>query len=301
MPRFHFRNPQVRQCISAMFPSSMAACATQINLLVDTIIASFLVTGSISWLYISSRFVEIPLALLGVSLSTVVFPSLSRLFAKKDHVGFSRVLFWSVRASIVLALPSSVGLILLSTPILISLLGYGNVTYFDIQMASWSLMVYALGIPSFVLVKIFSSASYAAGHPWEAAKAAFGSVTLNVVLSVVLVSIWEWKDMPAGHAILSFTTVVSSWLNVYLLYRALRATTLSRMETNLISIGFKALVSVFVMAFLLWVFLPYFVIWTDWGIGQRFLNLFLFVFAGVAIYCATLRVCGVNVLRFLKN
>ena len=128
-----------------MTPAILSSAVMQVNLLFDTMIASFLITGSISWLYISDRFVELPLALFGIAISTVILPRLSSYYVAKDQRGFERTMEWGTCYSSLLALPCTAGLILLAGPILISLIQYREFGLYDTSMARLSLIAYATG------------------------------------------------------------------------------------------------------------------------------------------------------------
>ena len=157
IPRLNRDKEGVQRIIKLMLPILFAVSIVQINLLIDTMIASFLQTGSISWLYFSDRLVEFPMGVFGIALATVVLPHLSEKYAQGSKEGFSHMLDWALRWVFLIALPAAVGLAALAAPLLTTLFQYQEFTQFDVLMASQSLMAYAVGLPAFVLIKILAS------------------------------------------------------------------------------------------------------------------------------------------------
>ena len=160
--RLDFYHQGVRRVGRLMLPAVFSSAIVQVNLLFDTLIASFLVAGSISWLYISDRFVELPMGVFGIAISTVLLARLSEHRASADLNSFKRTMDWGVRTAMMIAFPCVVGLIVLAQPILISLIQYRQFTPDDTLMVSISLIAYALGLPMFMLIKIFSCAFFCA-------------------------------------------------------------------------------------------------------------------------------------------
>ncbi|HIP69099.1 MAG TPA: murein biosynthesis integral membrane protein MurJ, partial [Chromatiales bacterium] len=148
--RLNRDHPGVKKVLKLMLPALFGSSVAQINLLINTIIASFLVAGSISWLYFSDRFVELPLALFGVAIGTVILPQLSSQHSNGSSKDFSHTLDWGLRVGAIVALPAMLGLIFLAGPILATLLQYKAFTAHDTQMAAISLAAYSLGLPAFV-------------------------------------------------------------------------------------------------------------------------------------------------------
>ena len=160
-PRLDWHHPGFRRIAKLMLPALFGSSVVQINLLFDTLVASFLAVGSISWLYLSDRFVELPLALFGISTATVLLPRLSECSARSDGEGFQAGLEWGVRVGLAVALPSAIGLALLAEPILATLLQYREFSMFDTRMAGLALTAFALGLPAFILVKVFAPGFFA--------------------------------------------------------------------------------------------------------------------------------------------
>src|SRR3990167_10926472 len=155
-PRIHFRDPGVRRVLKLMVPALFGVSVGQINLLVDTIFASLLAVGSISWLYYSDRLMEFPLGVFGVAISTVILPNLSRHHSEQSHESFSLTIDWAIRAVLLVGIPAAVVMAMLAGPMLSTLFQHGIFDGRAVLMASQSLMAFAIGIAPFMLVKIFA-------------------------------------------------------------------------------------------------------------------------------------------------
>ena len=214
-PRYSFSHPGVRRVFRLMIPGIFGSSIAQINLVVDTVLASFLATGSISWLYYANRLLEFPLGIFGVALGTVILPHLSAKHARASGEEFGDTLDWALRWVIVIAVPAALALIVLSTPMIMTLYRYGAFTAFDAAMTRRALVAFAVGLPAFVLIKVLSPGYYARQDTRTPVK--IGSIALvsNMALNGIL--IW-----PLAHAGLALATSLSGALNAYLLYRGLR-------------------------------------------------------------------------------
>lgn len=214
-PRPRRRDPGVRRILKLMPPALFGSSVAQINLLFDTLIASFLVTGSVSWLYYSDRLVEFPLGVFGIALATVILPKLSRDVARASPETFSHTLDWGLRLVLLIAVPASLGLALLAGPVLATLFQYGAFSGQDTAMAARSLMAYALGLPAFLLIKVLVPGFYARMDAKTPVKIGVVAMFANLVCSLLLV-------LPLAHAGLALATSVSAYVNGGLLLHRLR-------------------------------------------------------------------------------
>ena len=214
-PRPGFHDPGVRRVLKLMLPALFAVSVTQINLLLDTVLASFLVTGSISWLYYSDRLMEFPLGILGVGLATVILPRLSRRRAEAAPEAFSHTLDWGLRMTLIFGVPSAVGLIVLAGPIIATLFQSAVFDAHDVAMAERSLMAYALGLQAFILIKVLAPGFYARQDTRSPVRIAVIAMAANMLLNLALI-------FPLKHAGLALATTLSAYLNAFLLYRGLR-------------------------------------------------------------------------------
>lgn len=214
-PKLRRRDPGVGKVLRLMGPAMFGASVSQINMFVSTILASFLPTGSVSYLNYSDRLVELPLGVFGVALGTVVLPAFSQQQALKDREAFNRTLDWALRLVFIIGIPATVGLLVLGTPILISLFRYGNFTLHAVQMSQLSLIGFGLGIVPIIAVRVLAPAFYAQQNTKTPVKVATVALIANMLFSAIL--IW-----PLKHAGLALSPSLAACVNGILLYRILR-------------------------------------------------------------------------------
>ncbi|MFP4146467.1 MAG: murein biosynthesis integral membrane protein MurJ [Halorhodospira sp.] len=219
VPRPSLRHPGVRRVIRLMGPVILGSSVMQLNLLVDTILASFLVTGSVSWLYFSDRMVEFPLGVFGIALGTVLLPRLSAEHAAQAPERFARTLDWGLRLVLLVVAPATLGLILLAGPILATLFRYGAFGAQDVTAAAWSLAAYSAGLFGFVLVKVLTPGYFSREDMKTPVYCAAAAVVVNLVLSVN--AVWWLHETPYGHVALAGATAVSATVNAALLLTGL--------------------------------------------------------------------------------
>ncbi|MDH3283036.1 MAG: murein biosynthesis integral membrane protein MurJ, partial [Gammaproteobacteria bacterium] len=210
-PRLARGDEPAKRVFKLMMPAIFGASVTQINMLVNTILASFLVTGSVSWLYYSDRLMEFPLGVFGIALATVILPSLSKLHANGSPDGFSQLLDWSLRWTCLIGLPASVGLMVLAGPIMTTIFQYGATTAHDIEMASRSLVAFGFGLQGFALVKVLAPGFFARQDTRTPVRIAVIAVTVNIILSLLLVTV-------LAHVGLALAISIAAWVNAGLLF-----------------------------------------------------------------------------------
>lgn len=224
MPRWGWRHTGVRQIMKLMLPGIVGSSAMQINLLFDIMIASFLIEGSISWLYFSDRMVEFPLGVFGIALATVILPNLSEKHAQGDPQGFSHMLDWAMRWVLVIGMPAAVALAVLAGPILSTLFLYegGKFAAHDVHMASLSLVAYSFGLLGFSFVKVMVPGYFARQDTRTPMRVSLIAMAANMVFNVVFVVIMIQLDMIGPHAGLALATTCSGFINAGLLLHGLR-------------------------------------------------------------------------------
>ena len=221
-PRWGWHDPGVRKVLKLMIPTLFGSSVAQVNLLIDTLIASFLVTGSVTWLYYTDRLLEFPLGVFGVALGTVILPHLSTRHAANDPDGFNRSVDWALRIGLFISLPATLMLILLAEPLFWALFGYGRFSSLDVQMSGLSLAALALGLPAFIAVKVLAPAFYARQDTRTPVKAGIISMLSNIVLNGVFVGIWLWTGKAGIHAGLALASALAGYINAGLLLWWLR-------------------------------------------------------------------------------
>ena len=221
-PRWRWRDSGVQRVMKLMLPAIFGSSVAQINLLLDTLLASFLVTGSVSWLYYSDRLVEFPLGIFGIALATVILPHLSSKHASASKEEFSATLDWALRWVVIGGVPATVGLFILSGPILISLFQYGEFSVHDTKMAALSLMTYSLGLAGFISVKILAPGFYARQDTKTPMRIGIVALGSNMALNLLIVAPMAYFDIVGAHAALAFSTAASAYINGVLLWHRLR-------------------------------------------------------------------------------
>ncbi|MDD3518686.1 MAG: murein biosynthesis integral membrane protein MurJ [Chromatiales bacterium] len=300
-PRFRRGHEGVKRILTLMLPAIFGSSVVQVNLLVDTLIASFLATGSISWLYYSDRFVELPLALFGIAIGTVILPRLSSEHARAGREDFTHTLDWALRLSMVIAVPAALGLVLLATPIFAALIQYREFTADDTRMAALSLMAYGAGLPAFILIKVLAPGYYSRQDTRTPMRIGIVAVVANMLLNVLVVVPWVWLELPGPHAGLAAATALSAWLNAGMLYRGLRREGVYEPLSGWRSLLLKtALAAVALVAVLLWL-LPPFDALTAWPPVRRLSWLGLLVAAGAGAYLLALLLLGLRPRHFMTR
>ena len=214
LPKWGWKSEGVRKITRLMIPAMFGVSVAQINLLLDTLLASFLVTGSISWLYYSDRLVEFPLGVFGIALSTVILPSLSSKHSSKSTEAFSDTIDWALRWVFLIGTPATIGLIYLAEPLLMTLFQYGEFSTTDAHMASLSLMAYGLGLLPFILIKVLAPGYYARQDTKTPVKIGVIAMVSNMGLNIILMIYLQ-------HVGLALATALSAMLNARLLYSGL--------------------------------------------------------------------------------
>jgi putative peptidoglycan lipid II flippase len=238
MPVWGWGHAGVRRVLKLMVPTLFGSSVAQVNLLLDTFIAWFLITGSQTWLGYTDRLLEFPLGLFGVALGTVILPSLSRHHVAADPLGFSRALDWGLRLTLLISVPAMLALFILARPIIATLFQHGQFTAHDVEMSALSLSALSLGLPAFALVKVVAPAFYSRQNTKTPVRigiiAMVVSMLLNFVFIGVLLALWQTPEsaqsglferlasIPGLHMGLALASASASYLNLALLWRALR-------------------------------------------------------------------------------
>ena len=213
-PRYAPWDPGVRRIGRLMGPALLGASVIQVNLLLDTLLASFLPVGSISWLYYSNRLLEFPQGLLGVALGTVILPRLSTQHMSEDPGAFSQTLDRALRGALVLGLPAAVGLGVLAGPMMATLFHSATFTAQDCVLSARSLQAYALGLPAYLAIKVLAPGYYARQDGRTPMRVALITLVANIGLSLALMR-------PLAHVGLALSTSLTACLNGVLLWRGL--------------------------------------------------------------------------------
>jgi putative peptidoglycan lipid II flippase len=295
IPRFSIdrKDEGVKRVMWLMVPALFGVSVTQLNLLLDTLLASFLETGSISWLYYSDRLMEFPLGVLGVALGTVILPNLSAKHASESKEGFSKTLDWALRWVLFLGLPSAVGLFVLAGPIIATLFQSDLFLPRDVEMATRSLMAYSIGLLAFIAIKVLAPGYFARQDTKTPVKIAIKAMSVNMVLNLILI-------FPLAHAGLALATTLSSSLNAWLLYRGLRQEGIYQPAPGWWKLILRALLACTAMAACLWWLAGDLSAWTSMARIDKILNLLGLILGGGLVYLGLLFAMGFRPSWILK-
>ena len=297
-PKFKRAHKGVKHVMKLMIPALFGSSVAQINLLLNTLIASFLTVGSMSWLYYSDRFVELPLAIIGVAIGTVILPKLSGDHANKDPEKFSATLDSAMRVALMIGIPAMVGLLLLAKPIMSFALDNGVNGWHDVEMSSMSLMTYALGLPAFILVKVLAPGFYSRQDTKTPVKIGIISVICNIILSAAIVYPWVQLGYVGPHAGLALAVTLAGYINASLLFYQLRKQNIYHFEASHKALWFKDILRIFVgiilMAVVVWFLNPIDEWWQDVGFWGKISKLLFLVIVAVAVYFGSLFLMGVR-------
>ncbi len=217
-----FRHPEVRRVAKLMVPTLFSSSVAQLNLLVGTIFASYLMTGSQTWLYLSDRLIEFPLGLFGVAIGTVILPHLSRRHAAADTDGYQSALDWGMRLALLAGIPAGLGLFLMAEPLTAVVYQGDQFTPRDTRMAAISLAAMSLGVPAFMLSKVLSPAFYARQDTKTPMRAAILTVVANVAMTIGFTLPLLRNGVEGAHGGIALATGLAGIFNAWLLWRYLR-------------------------------------------------------------------------------
>lgn len=284
----------VRRVLYLMAPAVLGVSVSQLSLLINTIFASFLKTGSVSWLYYADRLMEFPAGMLGAALGTILLPSLAKLHASGQQEDYSSLLDWGLRLTLMLALPASLGLAIAGLPLIATLFHYGAFTAGDVTQTRSALLGYSLGLTGLILIKVLAPGFYARQNIRTPVKIALVSLAITQMLNMVFIG-------PFGHAGLALSISVAALINAGLLYRGLRLQGVYQPLAGWGKFLFKLLIAMLAMgAFLFWAVGDE-SRWLAFGLAARAGRVTALVIGAGAIYFATLYVLGFRPADFRRR
>ncbi|MCP4047092.1 MAG: murein biosynthesis integral membrane protein MurJ [Gammaproteobacteria bacterium] len=300
-PRWGWRHCGVRRIMKLMIPTLFGSSVAQVNLLFDSIIATFLVTGSVSWLYYSDRLLEFPLGVLGIALATVILPNLSRKHAQASTAEFSATLDWALRLAVIITVPAAVGLVILSSPILITLFQYDAFQPDDVRMSAFSLIAYSVGLPAFIAVKVLAPGYYARQDTTTPVKIAIAAMVTNMGLNLLFVGLLLYRGFEGPHAGLALASSAAAYLNAILLFHGLRKRQVYTPERGWIRLWVAVIVASATMGALLLFMTHDTESWLQATVILRIKNLALSITFGVIIYVFVGMVAGLKTHDLLRG
>ncbi|MEQ9727824.1 MULTISPECIES: murein biosynthesis integral membrane protein MurJ [unclassified Pseudomonas] len=296
LPRLNLRDSGVWRVLRQMGPAILGVSVAQISLIINTIFASFLVAGSVSWMYYADRLMELPSGVLGVALGTILLPSLAKTHAAEDPAAYSKLLDWGLRLCILLALPCALALALLAEPLVVSLFQYGNFTATDADMTQRALLAYSLGLMGMLLVKVLAPAFYARQDIRTPVRIAMFTLLMTQVMNLLFIFV-----IPLAHAGLALSIGLAACLNAGLLFWKLRARGFYQPQPGWAMFSSKLLAALLVMVVVLVGMLWLMPAWSDGNMLARLLRLGALVVAGALSYFAVLGILGFRLRDFSRR
>jgi len=294
-PCWSWHSQGVTKIRKLIVPALFGVSVTQINLLLDTLIASFLITGSISWLYYADRLLEFPLGLFGIGIATVVLPSLSKLHSKNDPKQFSATLDWGIKVISLFGWPALAGLMVLAQPIIMVLFMRGEFSQTDVLQVSMALFAYLSGLLSFMFIKVLAPGYYARQDTKTPVKIGIKAMVANMVFNLMLAPFF-------GYVGLAIATTMSATLNAWMLYRGLKQANIYHISINTkIFIG-KLMLAASVMAAVVYQLSADFKVWLSMAFLEQIFQLVLCISVGCLTYFIMIFLLGIRLGDFkVKN
>lgn len=292
--RFRFKETGAWRVLKLMGPAVFGVSVGQISMLINTIFASLLVTGSVSWLYYADRLMEFPAGLLGVALGTVLLPSLARHYNSDSKEEYSRLLDWGLRLTVLLTLPAAVALALLSTPLISTLFYYGEFTAHDVWMTREALIAYSFGLLGFIFVKVLAPGFYARQNIKTPVKIAVITLIATQLMNLAFIG-------PLQHAGLALAVGLGACLNASLLFYKLRSHHIYQPQPGWLAFFVKILTALIVMAMTLWVTTGNDASWLDDSAFNRASRLSWVILVGATSYFAALWLLGFRLKNFSRK
>ena len=296
-PKVDFKHEGVDRILKLMLPALFGVSVTQINLLLNTIWASFMQDGSVSWLYSAERMTELPLGLIGVAIGTVILPSLSARHAEQDQAKFRSMIDWAARIIVLVGIPASIALFMLSTPIIQALFQRGEFTVEDTHMTALALQCMSAGVISFMLIKVFAPGFYAQQDTKTPVRVGLMAVAANAILNVVFIGFFKLIDWHAEHMALALASSGSALVNAGMLYFYLHKRNIYRFGTHWKKLAMQFTIANLAMIAALW----YALTWYQGDISQwlRIAEVVGLCVVGVVAYAVGLLATGFR-LRHLR-
>ncbi|MBV7388339.1 murein biosynthesis integral membrane protein MurJ [Pasteurellaceae bacterium TAE3-ERU1] len=291
-PKWAWNDPGVKKIRTLMIPALFGVSVSQINLLLDTFIASFLMTGSISWLYYSDRLLEFPLGLFGIAISTVILPTLSRHHVNRaDNSAraaqdFRATMDWGVRMILLLGVPAMVGIAVLAQPMLMVLFMRGEFALSDVQAASYSLWAFNAGLLSFMLIKILANGYYARQDTKTPVRYGIIAMVSNMGFNLLAI--------PFSYVGLAIASAMSATLNATLLYRGLHQADVYRFSRQSAVFLLKITLAALTMGATLYYFSPSLAQWSAMSFFTRVHWLAWLIVVAVLTYFVMLAVLQIK-------
>jgi putative peptidoglycan lipid II flippase len=292
--RFSLRDEGMWRVIKQMGPALFGVSIAQISLIINTIFASFLVAGSVSWLYYADRLMEFPTGLLGVALGTILLPSLSKCYSNNNMEEYSRLLDWGLRLTVMLTLPAALALGMIAVPLLATFFQHGAFGVHDVMMTRAALVGYSVGLIGLILVKILAPGFYARQNIKTPVKIGIVTLLATQAMNALFVG---WLQ----HAGLALSIGLGACLNSAILFYYLRKHGIYHPEPGWAKFFAKIFVAVLALGMALWYGMGTEQSWLNSSGWSRILRLSALVSGGIAVYFIVLAVLGFRPKDFSRR
>ena len=293
-PRFKSNDTGAWRIVKQMGPAVFGVSVGQISLLISTIFASFLITGSVSWLYYADRLMEFPVGLLGVALGTVLLPSLSRYYTNNSIEEYSHLLDWGLRLTVMMALPAALVLALLATPLITTLFYHGEFSVNDVWMTRNALVAYSVGLLGLILIKVLAPGFYARQNIKTPVKIAVITLVVTQIMNLAFI-------IPLQHTGLALAISLGACFNAILLYYKLRSHQIYQPQPGWLIFFIKVLTALVVLATVLWFAMGSNTSWLENSPMERIIRLTWVVTLGAISYFASLWLLGIRLKDFSRR
>ncbi|MDI3375990.1 UNVERIFIED_ORG: putative peptidoglycan lipid II flippase [Pseudomonas parafulva] len=294
LPRLNLKDAGVWRVLKQMLPAILGVSVSQISLIINTIFASFLVAGSVSWMYYADRLMELPSGVLGVALGTILLPTLAKTYANKDREEYSRILDWGLRLCFLLVLPCTLGLAILAEPLTVALFQYGKFSATDAAMTQQALIAYSVGLLAIIMVKVLAPGFYAQQNIRTPVKIAVFTLVCTQLFNLVLIG-------PLAHAGLALAISLGACLNAGLLFWKLRTQQLFQPQPGWAMFLLKLVLAAGLMSGVLLAGMHYLPAWVEGNMLERLMRLMALIMAGVVTYFGCLYLCGFRPRQFARK
>ena len=291
-----WKDEGVRRILRLMGPAVLGVSVAQLSLLINTVFASFLGTGSVSWLYYADRLMEFPSGMLGAALGTILLPSLAKYHAGAKHDEYSKLLDWGLRLTMLLAAPAALALAILAVPLIATLFYHGAFSANDVFMTRNALVAYSMGLLGLILVKVLAPGFYARQNVRTPVKIAVFTLLATQLMNFVFIF-----GAKLNHAGLSLSIGLAACLNAALLFRGLRRHGVYSPQPGWPLFYVRLGVSMLAMGLTLWLIMGKAEDWLTWSLSRRLLQLAFVVAAGAIVYFAALWATGFRIADFKRQ
>ncbi len=290
-PKWAWHAEGVTKIRKLIVPALFGVSVTQINLLLDTLIASVLITGSISWLYYADRLLEFPLGLFGIGIATVILPSLSKLHAKQNGKEFSDTVTWGLKIVSLFGWPALAGLMVLAQPIVMILFMRGEFTEHTVLNVSYALFAYLSGLMSFMFIKVLAPAYYSRQDTKTPVKIGIKAMVANMAFNLMLAPFF-------GYVGLAIATTMSASLNAFMLYHGLKKDGVFSLTPQAWWFMVRVVIGAGVMAAVVYIVSPDFPVWLAMSFSEQLLKLITCIGFGIISYFISIALLGIRIKDF---